>query len=98
MRFLVSYDLLRKTGTTHIHKGMSMSEFTIQMLGLAVAASAGAVISAYVTTHVLAFRTRSKRHARENALREITQHKWDTGEPSDAIVITRIALRGLDGE
>jgi len=68
------------------------------MLELSVAASAAAIISSYVTTKVLAFRTRKKRRARENALRDIASHKWDTGEHNDAVVITRIALRGLEGE
>lgn len=75
-----------------------MTELTIQMIELSVVASVAAVISSYVTMKVLAFRTRKKRRARENALRDIASHKWDTGDHNDAVVVTRIALRGLDGE
>ena len=58
----------------------------------------GLVIGSYVTCRVLAFKTRKKRYAREHALREITQHQWETGKHNDAVVITRIALKGLKGE
>lgn len=71
-----------------------MDEFTIQV----VAWAAGFTLGSYITSKVLAFRTRKKRHAMENALREISNHKWGTGKHNDAVVITRIALRGLDGE
>lgn len=30
------------------------------------------------------------------ALRDITNHQWGTGKHNDAVVITRMALRGLD--
>lgn len=59
---------------------------------------AGLVIGSYVTCRVLAFKTRKKRPAIEKALREITRHQWGTGKHNDAVVITRIALRGLKGE
>jgi len=57
----------------------------------------GVVIGSYVTAKVLAIRTRKKRRAREKALRDIASHKWGTGEHSDAVIITRIALKGLEG-
>ena len=63
-----------------------------------VALGVGLVIGSYVTSKVLAYRTRAKRRAREQALRDIASHKWDTGEHNDAVVITRIALRGLEGK
>ena len=58
----------------------------------------GIIIGSYVTSKVLAIRTRQKRHAMTYALNEITSHKWDTGKHNDAVVITRIALRGLEGK
>ena len=71
-----------------------MTEFTVQF----VAGGVGLVLGSYFTAQWLAFITRKKRHARENALQEIADHKWNTGEHNDAVVITRIALRGLEGE
>lgn len=59
---------------------------------------AGLVIGSCITCKVLAFKTRKKRHAREKALREITSYQWGVNEHSDAIIITRIALRGLNNE
>ena len=88
--------MLRKTGKIHVHKEVTMDSTILTLMG--VSAIAGAIISAYVTTKVLAFRTRKKRRAREKALRDIASHKWDTGDHSDAVVVTRIALRGLAGE
>jgi len=58
----------------------------------------GIAIGSYATTKILAFRTRRKRRAREAALNNIASHKWDTGEHNDAVIITRIALKGLAGE
>lgn len=75
-----------------------MTELTIQMIELSTVAGVAAVISSYVTMKVLAFRTRAKRRARHAALTDIASHQWDTGEHNDAVVITRIALRGLNGE
>jgi len=71
-----------------------MSEFAVQL----VACGVGVVLGSYFTAKWLAFVTRKKRHAREDALIEISKHQWDTGEHNDAVVITRIALRGLAGE
>ena len=71
-----------------------MSNFPATLIILVV----GIVIGSYITSKVLAIRTRKKRHATDFALREIASHKWDTGEHNDAVVITRIALRGLKGE
>ena len=58
---------------------------------------AGIAVGTYVTTKILAFRTRKKRRAREAALNSIASHKWDTGDHNDAVIITRIALKGLKG-
>ena len=55
-----------------------------------------AAISAYVTTKMIAFRTRRRRHARKEALHEIVSHIWHTNEHNDAVIITRIALKGLE--
>ena len=73
-----------------------MDDTILTMMG--VSAIAGAGISSYVTTKILAFRTRKKRRARQAALENIASHKWDTGKHNDAVVITRIALKGLKGE
>ena len=77
-----------------------MSELTVQL----VACGVGAVLGSYVTTQWLAYRTRTIRRARHKALEDIANHKWDTNEhcvscqQNDALIITRIALRGLAGE
>ena len=55
----------------------------------------GMAAGTYLTVKYLSWATRKKRHARENALRDIASHKWDTGKVSDAVVITRMALKGL---
>ena len=44
------------------------------------------------------FRDKKNIESQETALREIANHKWGTGKHNDAVVITRIALRGLEGE
>ena len=56
----------------------------------------GGAVGSYITTKWIALITRKRRHAREGALREIASHKWHVGDQSDAVVITRIALRGLE--
>ena len=71
-----------------------MSEFTYTL----VVCGVGDVIGSYVTTQWLAYRTRAMRRSRQKALEDIANHKWDTGDHSDPVVITRIALRGLAGE
>ena len=78
----------------HIHEGRVMSEFTVQLVTCGV----GIVIGSYFTAKWLAYRTRKMRHARENALKEIANHKWNNGTHNDAMHVTRIALRGLSGE
>ena len=57
---------------------------------------AGLVIGAFVASKIATWRTSKMLHKRGEALREITNHKWDTGEHNDAVVITRIALDGLE--
>ncbi len=76
------------------HEGVMMNEFTVQL----VAGGVGAILGSYFTCKWLAFTTRKKRHARENALREIIRHQWNNGTKNDAMAITRIALKGLKGE
>ena len=72
-----------------------MTEFTLQLVTCGV----GIVLGSYVTTQWIAYRTRTMRRSRHKALEDIANHKWDTtGEHNDALVITRIALRGLAGE
>jgi len=71
-----------------------MSEFTVQLVAFGV----GGILGSYFTVKYLAFVTRKKRHARENALKEIASHQWNNGTQNDAMHITRIALRGLRGE
>jgi len=58
--------------------------------------AAGAAIGSLVTSRIVSRRARRLLHIRGDALREITTHKWDTGEHNDAVVITRIALKGLE--
>lgn len=58
---------------------------------------AGLIIGSYITCRILAFKTRKKRPAIEKTLREITRHQRGTGKHNDAVVITRIAMRGLNG-
>jgi len=59
---------------------------------------AGIALGSYVTSKIVARRARYLLHVRGEALREITLHKWDTGDHNDAVVVTRIALRGLKHE
>lgn len=60
--------------------------------------SAGIALGSYVTSKVVARRARRLLHIRGEALREITLHKWDTGDHNDAVIITRMALKGLKHE
>lgn len=59
------------------------------MIGIAVGLIAGRVIEI--------FRDRTIMNQQECALREIADHQWDTGKHNDAVVVTRIAMRGLKG-
>ena len=59
---------------------------------------AGIAIGSFVTSKIVAARARHLLHIRGEALREITRHKWDTGDHNDAVVVTRIALKGLEHE
>ena len=56
----------------------------------------GIVIGACVATKVVSTRARRLLHMRGDALRKIKNHKWNVGEQNDAVVITRIALTGLE--
>lgn len=58
--------------------------------------AAGVVVGVCVAARIIGARARRLLHVRGEALRKITNHKWDTGEHNDAIVITRIALKGLE--
>ena len=58
--------------------------------------AAGIALGSWVTSKILARRARRLLHLRGNALREIANHKWDTGDHNDAVVIARIALKGLE--
>ncbi len=57
---------------------------------------AGIAIGSIITSKIATARTSKMLHKRGDALREITNHKWDTGDQNDAVVITRIALEGLE--
>lgn len=72
-----------------------MSEFAIILCTVFVV---GVILGSYFTMKWLAWVTHNKRHAREDALNEIASHKWHTGDNNDAVIITRIALKGLAGE
>ena len=56
----------------------------------------GALVGFGVGTAVTIFKTNKKRELRESALRRISHYKWDTGV-NDAVAITRIAIKGLNG-
>ena len=58
--------------------------------------AAGALIGSIITYKLVSARLKRLLHIRGDALREITEHKWHTGEHNDAVVITRIALKGLE--
>ena len=57
---------------------------------------AGIAIGSFVTAKVVGNRARRLIHIRGEALRTITNHKWNVGEQNDAAVITRIAMTGLE--
>ena len=58
----------------------------------------GIAIGAFVASKIASRRAARMLHKRGEALREITDYKWDTGEHNDAVVICRIALKGLEHE
>ncbi len=58
--------------------------------------AAGATIGAFIASKIASIRTAKMLHKRGDALRKISNHQWDTGEHNDAVVITRIALDGLE--
>ena len=58
--------------------------------------TSGIVVGAIVTARIVGRRARRLLHIRGDALREITNHKWNVGDQNDAVVITRIALKGLE--
>jgi len=60
-----------------------------------VAFITGIVFGSFVTAEIKTRRAKKLLQKRGEALRVITNHKWDTGEHNDAVVITRIALEGL---
>jgi len=57
---------------------------------------AGIAMGSFVTSKIVGRRAKRLIHARGEALRTITKHKWDTGDHNDAVVITRIAMSGLE--
>jgi len=67
----------------------------IEAFIFAVIFGAGAALGSYITSKIVARRAKRLLHARGEALREITKHKWETGKYNDAVVITNIALDGL---
>ena len=70
----------------------------IETFIFAVIFGAGVALGSYVTSKIVAARARYLLHKRGEALREITLHKWDTGDHNDAVVVVRIALKGLEHE
>jgi hypothetical protein len=58
--------------------------------------SAGIATGSYLTAKILTYRAKKRMQKRGEALRAITYHKWDTGEHNDAVIITRIAIAGLE--
>lgn len=55
----------------------------------------GIIIGSFVTAKYLTSRTKKMMKKRGAALRAITHYQWDTNEQNDAVVVTRIALEGL---
>ncbi len=56
----------------------------------------GALVGFGVGIAVTIFKIDRKRELRESALRRISHYKWGTGV-NDAAVITRIAIKGMNG-
>jgi len=67
-----------------------------EWLLIAVIFGAGTALGSYVTSKIVSARARRLLHIRGEALREIANHKWHTGDYNDAVVIARIALKGLE--
>lgn len=57
----------------------------------------GALAGFGVGMAVTMFKMNKRREMRESALRKIAHHQWDSGI-NDAVLVTRIALKGLDGK
>jgi len=57
----------------------------------------GALVGFGVGTMVTILKTNKQREMCKTALRKIAHHQWETGI-NDAVMITRIALKGLDEE
>ncbi len=56
----------------------------------------GALVGFGVGTATTILKTNKRRELRETALRKISHYKWETGV-NDAVMITRIAQKGLNG-
>lgn len=65
---------------------------------LIFAFSVGIALGSYITSKIIASRAKRLLHIRGESLREIANYKWDTGEQNDAVVICRMALKGLEHE
>lgn len=57
----------------------------------------GALVGFGISTVATIFKTNKRYKIRSEALRKISHYQWGTGV-NDAMVITRIALKGLNGE
>ena len=57
----------------------------------------GALVGFGVGTMVTILKTNKRREMCKTALRKISYYQWDTGV-NDAVMITRIALRGLNDD
>lgn len=60
--------------------------------------SAGIAAGSYITSKIVARRAKKLLHVRGEALRNIANYQWHTGEHNDAVVIARMALSGLKHE
>ena len=68
----------------------------IEWILVAVIFGAGVALGSYIASRIVGANARRLLHLRGEALREIANHKWHTGDYNDAVVIARIALKGLE--
>lgn len=60
--------------------------------------SAGIALGSYLTAKILTFRAKKLMVKRGQALRKIKNYQWNTGDHNDAVIICRIAMKGLKYE
>lgn len=66
--------------------------FLIICLGISLIVGMG------IGSAAILIKTNKQRELRDKALREILHYQWGTEDTNDALVVTRIAIKGLKGE